>query len=123
MTTEEIQSIIDYFNSIRNTNRIWVEAEIPDSSKDSFSIKYLKLTGVPVPTNSSSYPYYIWEPGTNTWGVELRVYFSLSDSIPPCLRYLVTDNSRKGYEQYDVRVNNNDVIWVMFANGFVLGGN
>lgn len=123
MTTEEIQSIIDYFNSIRNTNRIWIEAEMPDTSRGSFSTKYQRLTGVSVPINSSSYPYYVWEPGTNKWGVELRVYFSLNDSTPACLRNLVTDNSRKGYEQYDVRVNSNDVIWEMFANGFVLGDN
>ena len=123
MTAQEIQSIIDYFNSIRNSSRIWIEAEIPDTSRCSFSKKYQRLTGVSVPTNSSTYPYYVWAPGTNKWGVELRVYFSSDDSMPACLQNVVTDNGRKGYKQYDVRFNSNDVIWKMFANGFVLGDN
>jgi len=123
MTAQELQLIVDYFNSISDLGRIWIEAEMPDTSRSSFSTKYQRLTGVPVPTNSSSYPYYVWAPGTNKWGVELRVYFSSDDSMPACLQDIVTDNSRKGYEEYDMRVNSNEVIWELFANGFVLGSN
>jgi hypothetical protein len=123
MTQQEVQDIVNYFDSIRNSGRIWIEAEMPNDSKNSFDTKYQKLTGATVPTNSSSYPYYVWEPGANKWGIELRVYFSSDDSIPDCLQNIVTDNSRGGYEEYDARANSNEVIWKLFANGFVLGEN
>jgi len=123
MTQQEIQDIVNYFDSIRNSGRIWIEAEMPSSSKRNFDTRYQNLTGVSVPITSSSYPYYVWAPGTNKWGVELRVYFQSDDTIPNCLQNIVTDNGRSGYEDYDARVNNNDVIWELFASGFILGEN
>jgi len=123
MTAQELQQTVNYFNSIRNSNRIWIEAEMPDGSRNSFSTKYQNLTGVPVPTDSSKHPYYVWAEGANKWGVELRVYFSSDDSLPDCLRNIVTSNGRGGYEQYDMRVNKNEIIWELFSNGFVLGAN
>lgn len=123
MEQQELQEIIQYFNSIRNQNRIWIEVEMPNSSKTSFDAKYQRLTNLPVPSVSDVYPYYVWPLGTNKWGVELRVYFLSDDSMPISMRRLLTDNSRNGYEMYNYRLNNNDVIWELFANGFHLGMN
>lgn len=123
MEQQDLQEIIQYFNSIRNQNRIWIEAEMPNSAKTSFDTKYQRLTNLPVPSVSDAYPYYVWPFGTNKWGVELRVYFLSDASMPISMRRLLTDNSRKGYEMYNYRINNNDVIWELFANDFHLGMN
>jgi hypothetical protein len=123
MTQQEIKEATTYFDSIKESNNIWIEAEMPHSAKRGFDSRYETVTGESVPDDSSTYPYYVWAEGANKWGVELRVYFNPDDSIPSFLSELMTDNSRSGYEQYDNRINNNDLIWALFENGFVLGDN
>ena len=123
MTQQEMQDIVNYFVSIRNSGKIWIEAEMSNGSKRKFDTRYKTLTGASVPIISSSYPYYVWAPDANKWGVELRVYFQSDDTMPNCLQNIVTDNGRSGYEGYNARVNSNEVIWELFANGFILGGN
>ncbi|HQB22409.1 MAG TPA: hypothetical protein PLW23_08510 [Bacteroidales bacterium] len=126
MTSQELKSIIDYFKSISRLNKIWIEVEMRHKDKNRFDTKYKTLTGRSVPINSSTYPYYVWSQNAapnNKWGIELRIYFISDNTIPPCLSSIAKNNSRNGYEQYDKRLNNNEIIWELFSNGFVLGDN
>lgn len=123
MTNQELQEIVHYFDSIRNQGRIWIEVEMPNTSKETFDRKYQSITGLPVPLESDVYPYYVWPTGANKWGVELRVYFLSDTTMPLSIQGIITENSRKGYEHFDFRINNNRIIWELFANGFHLGNN
>lgn len=126
MTAQELKSIVDYFKSISSSNRIWIEVEMRHKDKNRFDTRYQTLTGQSVPINFSTYPYYVWSPNAdpnNKWGIELRIYFVSDDTIPPLLFTIAKNNSRSGYEQYDKRINNNEIIWELFSNGFVLGDN
>lgn len=123
MTDQELQEIIQYFDSIRNQGRIWIEVEMPNTSKDVFDRKYQRITGSSVPLVFDVYPYYVWPPGTNKWGVELRLYFLSDTSMPNIVQSVITANSRMGYDHFDFRINNNKIIWELFANGFHLGNN
>lgn len=123
MTDQELQEIIQYFDSIRNQGRIWIEVEMPNISKDAFDRKYQRITGFSVPLVFDVYPYYVWPPGTNKWGIELRLYFLSDASMPDIVQGIITANSRMGYDHFDFRINNNKIIWELFANGFHLGNN
>lgn len=126
MTQQEIQEAITYFNSIRNSNRIVIEAEMRNKDKNRFDTKYISFTGHNVPANSSTLPYYVWAVNADPdskWGIELRIYFISDITTPQCLLNRAKNNSRHGYEQYDKRINYNTLIWELFANGFILGRN
>jgi hypothetical protein len=126
MTQQELQETVAYFNSIRNSNRIWIEVEMRYKDKIQFDEKYKSITGQSVPINFSTYPYYVWHPNAapnDKWGIELRIYFSSDNSTPTHLLDITKDNSRNGYKQYNKRINNNKLIWELFGNGFMLGNN
>ncbi|MDR2126931.1 MAG: hypothetical protein LBP63_08890 [Prevotellaceae bacterium] len=126
MTQQEKQDIVNYFNSIRNSGRIWIEVEMRHKDKSRFDIKYQTLTGQSTPVNFSTYPYYVWSPNADPndkWGIELRIYFVSDNTMPVYLSIIAKNNNRNGYEQYDKRINNNEIIWELFSNGFVLGSN
>ena len=99
------------------------EKLVVKNSKDAFDRKYQRITGFSVPLVSDVYPYYVWPPGTNKWGIELRLYFLSDASMPDIVQRVITANSRMGYEHFDFRINNNKIIWELFANGFHLGNN
>ena len=126
MTQPEIQESINYFNSISNLNRIVIEAEMRNIDKNRFDARYTNLTGLAVPANSTTLPYYVWPANAgpdSKWGIELRIYFISDVTTPPCLLNRAKNNSRHGYEQFDKRINYNTLIWELFANGFTLGPN
>lgn len=123
MIDQELLEIVQYFDSLRNQGKIWIEVEMPNTSKGAFDRKYQRMTGYSVPLESDVYPYYVWPPGANKWGVELRLYFLSDASMPVFLQGVITANSRKGYEHFDFRINRNEIIWKLFANGFHLGNN
>ncbi|MBW7842661.1 MAG: hypothetical protein LC124_13555 [Ignavibacteriales bacterium] len=120
MTQEEFDNAVTYLsNPGRNT---LIEAELPNSSQIRFENLYANLTNNhPLPAMITEAPYYVWTPGTNKWGVELRLYFISDRNIPEALEELSVNNSRHGYEQYDKRINNNDFIYDLFTRGFVIG--
>ncbi|PKA82455.1 hypothetical protein ATE92_0584 [Ulvibacter sp. MAR_2010_11] len=126
MTPQEIQQAVTYFNSIRNSNRILIEAEMRHIDKSRFDTKYTLLTGVAVPVISNAPPYYVWAPHADPnskWGIELRIYFVSDNTAPVVLMGRAKNNSRHGYKHFDKRINYNKLIWDLFANGFTLGPN
>ena len=101
--------------------RTFIEAELPESRRDAFAAEYLRRTGQMVPRVADHSPYYVFPPGTNKWGLELRLYFVSNENIPADLEAQCVENSRPGYDEYDRRLNKNDIILELFSNGFVLG--
>ncbi len=120
MTMEEFNQALGYLRE--PIREVLIEAEMPASSQNRFENIYLTSTdGRPLPNRTDSAPYYVWESGANKWGVELRLYFISDSNIPGSLRELCVNNNRHGYEKYNKRINNNEFIYNLFENGFVLG--
>ena len=124
MTPQEFNNCLAYLNSRRNN--VWIEVEMRHKDKNRFDSQYTQFTGLSVPANYSTYPYYVWSPNADPnskWGIELRLYYVSDDDTPQELLNISKNNSRHGYEKYDKRVNNNEFIWKLFQNGFKLGNN
>jgi len=124
MTDAEFQTCLAYLNTRRNV--VWIEVEMRHKDKARFDTRYNSYTGLAVPTNSDTFPYYVWSPNADPndkWGIELRLYFTSDGILPASLQTLSRNNSRHGYEQYDKRINNNAFIWKLFQNGYKLGKN
>ncbi len=100
MTQAEFDEAVVYLSeSIRQT---LIEVELPLSSQVRFENIYANLTNnYPLPVNTVEAPYYVWDVGTNKWGVELRLYFISDANLPVALSLLCVNNSRPGYQQYD----------------------
>lgn len=108
---------------LANPNRnLLIEAEMSNSRRDSFVNQYQILTGnYPLPQNETEVPFLVLNPDSNKWGLELRGYFNSDNNIPEELQNICIENNRPGYEQFDTRLNNNEVILYLFENGFILG--
>ena len=120
----EIKKIVNYF--INEKLDVWIEVEMRYKDKEKFNKKYKSLTGLNVPSDSSKAPYYVWSKNddpNNKWGIELRLYYKSDNNTPQYLLNVSTTNGRKGYEEYDKRINSNKLIWKLFENGFRLGKN
>ena len=124
MTEQEFLKCLNYLKSIHNN--VWIEVEMRYKDKNRFDTKYMQLTGLNVPTNTSTYPYYVWAPNADPnskWRIELRLYYISDENTPQELLNISKNNSRHGYEKFDKRINNNEFIWKLFQNGFRLGDN
>lgn len=124
MTDIEIQECINYLNTRRNS--IFIEVEMRYIDKTHFDTQYTAFTGLAVPADSTTLPYYVWAEDADPydkWGIELRIYFISDENMPIPLQIRAKNNSRYGYEIYDKRVNNNQLIWRLFQNGYRLGQN
>ena len=124
MTEQEFLKCLNYLKSIQSN--VWIEVEMRHKDKNRFDTKYMQLTGLNVPANASTYPYYVWSPNADPnskWGIELRLYYISDENTPQELLNISKNNSRHGYEKFDKRINNNEFIWKLFQNGFRLGDN
>ncbi|WP_034920893.1 hypothetical protein [Gillisia sp. CAL575] len=119
MTTQELNQAYEYFT--QPNVQTYIEAEVANSSLNRFERDYAEYTGnQPLPIDTNSKPYFVLGPEANKWGIELRIYFT-EDNIPEFLDTLSTSNTRPGYEIYDRRINNNELINYLFSRGFTLG--
>ena len=86
-----------------------------------FREKYFDLTRELILFTGNSTPFYVWMPGTNKYGKQLRVYFDgkveVAPKTPKPLR--VT----KGRTASGLRINGTDFVFNLFAIGFALGKN
>ncbi len=124
MTPQEFQQCLDYLDARKNT--VWIEVEMRHKDKVRFDTRYKGYTGLAVPANSTTLPYYVWAANVapnDKWGIELRIYFISNNNLPAPLQALAKNNSRHGYQMYDKRINNNYFIWQLFQNGYRLGQN
>lgn len=121
MTDEEFTDCLEYLNTIKDT--VFIEVEMKASDKNKFDTRYEMLTSLNVPVNSDTSPYYVWGANADKWGIELRMYCQATGQIPDILSEISTRNGRPGYENYNLRVNNNNFIWKLFENNYCLGQN
>lgn len=120
MTEQELNIAFEYFsNPIRYT---YIEAEIKNTSQRTFESNYARLTNnYPLPNETYDSPYYVLPPDADKWGIELRIYFVADDNIPEFLDDISTVGGRPGYDLYNRRINNKELIEYLFSRGFVLG--
>lgn len=120
MTQQEIDQAVKY---LKDPNRnTFIEAEMPSNKEVTFGRRYSSSTNnYPLPADNDKTPYYVWPDGTNKWNVELRIYFNADENIPTFLNDLCTTCTRKGYEEFGRRLNNNELIYNLFERGFILG--
>ena len=120
MTRTQLNQAYAYLtNPLR---RPFIEAEIANSSQRRFEDGYaVSTTGYPLPINTYEMPYFVLPANADKWGIELRLYFIADNLIPDFLHEISTGNNRPGYEQYNRRINNNELINYLFERGFILG--
>lgn len=120
MTQQELTNILNYLSD--SDREILIEAEMHPRVRNNFVNEYQQKTNnYPLPTRSDTLPYLVLPQDSNKYGLELRAYFVSDGNIPPELDSILLDNNRPGYEKFDKRFNNNEVIYFLFENGFILG--
>ncbi|WP_145856850.1 hypothetical protein [Pedobacter suwonensis] len=120
MTIQEITEIAGY---LANPNRLThLEVELPQVMVAKYSAIYLAASGLPFP-GSADPSVYVIPPGGNKWGREMRCYIYVTDpgSFPASLASIATTGGRPGYDIYDTRVNNIELIDALIELGFVIG--
>ena len=120
MTPEELYQVIGYLS---NPSRIaHIEVEIKENRLPGYIRQYESASELPFPENNSGMIHVVPEGG-NKWGREMRIYFNETDTetTPVGLRAISTGVGRRGYEQYNKRVNNAKLIDELVHLGFVLG--
>lgn len=100
-----------------------IHAELPERQREQFETDYLEKTGEPVPSISGRQPYYVWPPGTNKYGKELRIYFGRVPPEPPAIRHLYTDYGKWYAMRNKWRINHSNLVMQLFECGFLLGDN
>lgn len=125
MTLRQFYLIVGYLaNPKRNTN---IEVEMPDTRKASFITQYATLTNnFPLPLNSNKAPYYVWAPGANKYGLEIRAYFLSNQNMPPILVSALEPRgfqNRPGYNAWNRRISRIKNLFPLLEAGFVLGNN
>lgn len=116
MNENEFFMILGYLASPQRATKLDIETH--PRRRQSLEHRYSQATGqVPVVDNSN---YYVWEPSTNKWGAELRIYFNGNLSTMPSALQEMRVASRPGFG-YEHRINNNDFIWDLIDYGFLLG--
>jgi|ERR1017187_851407 hypothetical protein len=119
MTRQEFFETAGYFaNPIRNTR---IEIEARQITINNYSSAYSILTGSPIPINDDS--VYILPNDADKWGREMRLYFTCTNAatVPQLVTGLMTVGGRHGYDLWNQRLNNNDILDELFAIGFQLG--
>lgn len=122
VTESELFAIANYLSN--PDCMVDIHAEMPHDFASDFEHEYNRLTnGSELPEPSSRGPYFIWEPGTNKFGLELRFYFIKIGEVPTELEELYINLSprtwarRKNY----IRVNHTNLVYQLFECGFQIG--
>jgi hypothetical protein len=119
MNRQEFFEIAGYFaNPIRNSR---IELEAREITINNYATHYLAMTGLPLPVGSDSITSLTND--ADKWGREMRLYFTLTDQlgIPQLVDQLKTVGGRYGYDLWDQRLNNKDIIDDLLQIGFTLG--
>jgi len=111
MTEQEIEDAIKYFSLIKE--KVLIEVEVKNDEK--FRENYKKYPCSDI--NESFYKIY------NKWGEELRIYYIEDEKTPDFITKLSVSNTRHGYEGYNKRLNNNELVYKLFEMGFCIGKN
>jgi hypothetical protein len=123
MNEQEFYLIVGYFaNPARMVN---IEVEMPQTRQAKFIIEYATMTNsFPLPTNTNAAPYYVWAPGANKYGLEIRAYFVSNQNIPPILTTSLEPRgfqNRPGYDAWNRRISRKRNLFPLLKAGFVLG--
>lgn len=120
MNRQEFFEIAGYFaNPIRNTR---IELEAREITITNFASYYQAKTGQTLPIGTDSITSL--PNDANKWGRQMRLYFTLTNhsGIPQFVDQFKTGGGRHGYELWDHRLNNRDIIDDLLEIGFTLGG-
>lgn len=123
MTQQEFYINVGYLaNPVRRTN---IEVEMPTQRQASFINQYANLTNnFPLPVDSTTAPYYVWAPGANKYGLQIRGYFNSNANIPQTLIDTLEPRgfqNRPGYDAWDRRISKIMNLFPLLEAGFVLG--
>lgn len=107
-------------NPVRNAE---IHAEMKPDKKAEFIDNYRQWTGEPLLLPGDKAPFYVWPPGTNKYGAQLRVYFRGTQGEHPANadgRFSVRSGRTP---ERTLRINNGDFVRDLFKAGFVIGKN
>lgn len=125
MTQTEFYTIVGYLaNPLRNTN---IEVEMPQGRQATFVNEYAQMTNnFPLPLNTDTAPYYVWAPGADKYGLEIRAYFTSNNNIPQILISALEPRgfqNRPGYDIWNRRISRKKNLFPLLEAGFILGAN
>jgi len=116
MTQTEFFQILGYLSSPKRSTKLDIETH--PRRRQSLEHRYSHATGQTIDVGNPN--YYVWEPSTNKWGSELRIYFNGDLSYMPAALQDIRVDPRPGFG-YEHRVNNNNFVWDLIDYGFLLG--
>ncbi len=105
--------VLGYLTAPSRMTKLDIETH-PDN-RTKLEARYRDLAGVLLIEDNMN--YYVWNPGVNKWGSELRIYFRRNDNIPMDLQSMVV-SPRFQNNQFNARINNNDFVWLLIEYGF-----
>jgi hypothetical protein len=106
-------TVLGYLAAPSRITKLDIETH-PDN-RATIETKYVNLAGVRLIKDDVN--YYVWKPGVNKWGSELRIYFRKNNKIPVKLESMVV-SPRFPNSQFNARINNNDFVWLLIRYGF-----
>jgi protein subunit release factor B len=100
-------------------NSLFLEVEVHPSKVKDFEEKYLEKTG-----ESASYQEG-FQAQSNKWGTECRIYFNAPEETVKKLEenYNISKASRGYRDEYDYRINSQELFWNLIEKGYRLGSN
>lgn len=119
MNKADFFEAVGYFANPRRNTRIEVEAR--QRTINNYAPTYLAQTGLPLPVTNDA--VCILPDDANKWGREMRIYFTRTDRsvLPNIIAGLETGGGRFGYDKWNQRLNNKDIIDELFDYKYVIG--
>ena len=112
------EDFLSYLSSSEQV--IFIEAEaIVETMKDiirKYNVRYNKLIGL----NSEGVCLL---GNVVKWGVELRIYFNNISNIPDYWDKRKYANKKYRANEFSYRIDDNNLVWFLFDNGYCIGYN
>lgn len=98
---------------------LFLEVEAKPNKVESFKKKYLEKTR---DVASDQEGFQVQE---NKWGVECRIYFNApAETVKKLEENYDLSKAIRGYrDEYDYRINSQDLFWILIEKGYRLGSN
>ena len=113
------QSFLNFLR--QNRQRIFIDVEGKQDKIHQFIAKYNNLYGQSI--NIDDDGICLLSNTVDKWGVELRLYFNQTTGIPVYWDNKKYRNRKYRSNEFDYRLDDNNLIWFLFDNGYHIGYN
>lgn len=112
----------DFLDFLRNYNqKIFIDVEGKQNNIQNFINEYNKLCATNVTIHDDG--ICLLSDTVDKWGVELRIYFNNTTGIPVYWDKRKYKNNKYRSDEFAYRLDDNQLIWFLFDNGYRVGYN